>query len=160
VVLAEPGGRVAIVGEDAPDGRVLGPDDRVVAGEAGGELADLAEADSMVVAAGDQRGARRRAQRGRVELRVAQAVLGDAVERWASGSRRRKVLGTPKPESSVMISSTLGAPFGGTTVGGHQGLEVLASWVITPPKAGGAGGSWLPRIVVVALGAPRVPVTC
>jgi hypothetical protein len=56
-----------------------------------------------------------------------------------------------------MISSTLGAPFGGTTVGGHQGLEVLASWVITPPKAGGGGGSWSPRIVVVALGAPRGP---
>ena len=30
---------------------------------------------------------------------------------------------------------------GGTTVGGHQGLEVLASCVITPPKAGGGGGS-------------------
>jgi hypothetical protein len=71
-----------------------------------------------------------------------------------------KVLGTPKPESSVMISSTLGAPLGGTTVGGHQGFEVLASCVTLPPNFGGGGGSWLPGIVVVAPGAPRVPVTC
>ena len=31
-----------------------------------------------------------------------------------------KVLGAPKPWSSVIMSSTLGAPFGGTTRGGHQ----------------------------------------
>jgi hypothetical protein len=31
-----------------------------------------------------------------------------------------KVLGTPKPASSVMISSTFGACFGGTIRGAHQ----------------------------------------
>ena len=36
-----------------------------------------------------------------------------------------KVLGAPKPTSSVMISSTLGAPLGGTTRGGHQGFAGL-----------------------------------
>ncbi len=34
-----------------------------------------------------------------------------------------KVLGMPKPASSVMISRMLGASLGGTTVGGHQGVD-------------------------------------
>src|SRR5262249_49256103 len=34
-----------------------------------------------------------------------------------------KVLGAPKPWSSVMMSSTLGAPFGGTTRGAHQAFD-------------------------------------
>ena len=45
-----------------------------------------------------------------------------------------KVLGAPKPWSSVMISSTLGAPFGGTMRGGHQGGDSEAFSLITPPK--------------------------
>jgi|SRR5580704_836713 len=59
-----------------------------------------------------------------------------------------------------MIRSTLGAPFGGTTRGGHQGLEFLASSLITPPNFGGGGGSCFPSREVVALGEPGVPVTC
>ena len=59
-----------------------------------------------------------------------------------------------------MISRTLGAPFGGTTRGGHQGLDCSASSLITPPNFGGGGGSCSPGMVVVALGEPRVPVTC
>ena len=71
-----------------------------------------------------------------------------------------KVLGTPKPASSVMISSTFGAPFGGTTRGAHQGLDCSASFLMTPPNFGSGGGSCLPLMVVVALGEPSVPVTC
>jgi hypothetical protein len=71
-----------------------------------------------------------------------------------------KVLGTPKPASSVMISSTFGAPFGGTTRGAHQGLDWSASSLITPPNFGSGGGSCLPSIVVVAPGEPGVPVIC
>ena len=71
-----------------------------------------------------------------------------------------KVLGTPKPASSVMISSTFGAPFGGTTRGAHQGFDCSASSLITPPNFGSGGGSCLPLMVVVALGEPSVPVTC
>ena len=59
-----------------------------------------------------------------------------------------------------MISSTLGAPFGGTTVGGQQGLESAAVSLITPPNLGSGGGSCLPSMVVVALGEPGVPVIC
>jgi hypothetical protein len=70
------------------------------------------------------------------------------------------VLGTPNPASSVMISRTFGAPFGGTTRGAHQGFDCSAPSWITPPNFGSGGGSCLPLIVVTALGEPSVPVTC
>ena len=59
-----------------------------------------------------------------------------------------------------MISSTFGAPFGGTTEGGQYGLESAAVSLITPPNFGSGGGSCLPSMVVVALGEPGVPVVC
>jgi len=59
-----------------------------------------------------------------------------------------------------MMSSTFGALLGGTTVGGHQGFESLASSLITPPNCGGGGGSCFPSMVMVALGDPGVPVIC
>src|SRR5215471_14008140 len=71
-----------------------------------------------------------------------------------------KVPGAPKPWSSVIMSSTLGAPFGGTTRGAHQGVDSEAFSLITPPNFGSGGGSCLPSIVVVALGDPGTPVTC
>src|SRR5450631_2863564 len=57
-----------------------------------------------------------------------------------------------------MISRTLGAPLGGTTVGGQYGLESGALRPISPPNLGGGPGKYLPSIVVVALGEPGVPV--
>src|SRR5512141_2142490 len=57
-----------------------------------------------------------------------------------------------------MMSSTLGAPLGGTTCGGHQGLESLAFGLITPPNFCGGGGSCLPSRVVVEAGEPGTPV--
>src|SRR4030095_9739198 len=87
-----------------------------------------------------------------------------------------KVLGAPKPASSVMMSNTLGAPFGGTTRGAHHAFDSDALSLMTPPKLGGGGGSCFPVIVgvalggggvscfpvivVVALGEPGVPVMC
>src|SRR5271165_234480 len=59
-----------------------------------------------------------------------------------------------------MMSSTLGAPLGGTTVIGQYGFESLASSLITPPNGAGGGGSCLPSMVVVALGEPGTPVIC
>jgi hypothetical protein len=40
-----------------------------------------------------------------------------------------------------MMSSTLGAPFGGTTRGGHQVFDPWTVSLITPPNFGGGGGS-------------------
>jgi hypothetical protein len=59
-----------------------------------------------------------------------------------------------------MISRMLGAPLGGTTVGGHHDLESVAVSLITPPNFGSGGGSCFPSIVVVALGEPGSPVVC
>src|SRR5208337_2171487 len=58
-----------------------------------------------------------------------------------------------------MMSRTLGAPLGGTMVGGHQGFESVAFSLITPPNFGAGAGSWFPLMVVVALGDPNLPVT-
>src|SRR6185312_2168230 len=71
-----------------------------------------------------------------------------------------KIPGAPKPASSVMMSRTLGAPFGGTTRGAHHGVDSEAFSLITPPNAGSGGGSCFPSIVVVAPGEPGTPVTC
>ena len=60
-------------------GGVLG-NDAVVAGEASRLLGDHAETRGMVVASGDQRRTCRGAQRGRVEVGIAQTVGGDAVQ--------------------------------------------------------------------------------
>src|SRR5215510_1636687 len=53
-----------------------------------------------------------------------------------------------------------GAPFGGTTRAGHQGVDCAALRSILPSNFCGGGGSWLPGIVVVALGEPATPVVC
>src|SRR5215475_9414723 len=70
------------------------------------------------------------------------------------------VLGTPKPESSVIMSRMFGAFLGGTMRGAHQALDFCALSWITPPNFGSGGGNCFPLIVVVAPGTPSVPVTC
>src|SRR5208282_259685 len=59
-----------------------------------------------------------------------------------------------------MIKTMLGAPLGGTTRGGHHGVESLALSLITPPKGSDGGGSCLPSSVIVALGEPGTPLIC
>src|SRR5262249_44408880 len=76
------------------------------------------------------------------------------------GIRPPNVLGTPKPASSVMISSTLGAPLGGTTRGAHHGFDSRALSLITPPNLGSGGGSCFPLMVVVAPGDPGGAALC
>src|SRR5512143_3763826 len=76
------------------------------------------------------------------------------------GTTPPNVPGAPKPTSSVMMSSTLGAPFGGTTRGAHQAFDSEAFSLITPPNFGSGGGSCFPLIVVVAPGEPGTPITC
>ncbi len=124
VVLAEPRGGVAVVQQDAADGRLVLGDDAVVAGEAGGLLGDHAEAGRVMVAAGNKRGARRRAQRGGVDTACSAALPSRCGPCVGVGMTPPKVLGTPKPASSVMMSRTLGAPLGGTTRGAHHGFRL------------------------------------
>src|SRR6266446_5673318 len=69
-----------------------------------------------------------------------------------------KVLGAPKPTSSVMMSSTLGAFLGGTTRGAHHAFDWEALSFMTPPKVGSGAGSCFPEMVVVAPGVPGSPV--
>src|SRR5271157_312816 len=71
-----------------------------------------------------------------------------------------KVLGRAKPWSSVMMSSTFGAPFGGTTRGGHQGFDCSALRSILPSNLSGGGGSCLPLIGAVAHGEPIGQLGC
>src|SRR5262245_19347798 len=59
-----------------------------------------------------------------------------------------------------MISRTLGAPFGGAVRGGHQGTDPCVVCLITPPNFGDGFGSPAGSTVVVALGAPGLPVVC
>src|SRR5678816_4265569 len=58
------------------------------------------------------------------------------------------------------MSSTFGAPLGGTTFAGQPGLDSTALRLILPAKGAGGFGMYLPSIVVVAAGEPGVPVVC
>ena len=81
VVLADPEGVVAVLAQHLADGRVLHRDVPGVPREALGALGDLGEAVLVVVAAGQQAGPGRRAQRGRVPLGVGQPVVGQLLHR-------------------------------------------------------------------------------
>ena len=78
VPLAERGRAVTVVAKDPGQRRAVSGQDRGVAREPTRELADRPEADRVVVATGQQRRTRRRAQRGDVEPVVAHSPFGDA----------------------------------------------------------------------------------
>ena len=71
-----------------------------------------------------------------------------------------KVLGAPKPTSSVMISSTFGAPLGGTARGRPPGLRLRGVVLDHAAELGRRAGAASPSMVVVALGEPGTPVVC
>ncbi|MNW13621.1 hypothetical protein D3C71_2116220 [compost metagenome] len=71
MVLSEPGRGVAVLLQYFADRRVLDADDRVIARITGRLFRDDAEACRVMIAAGDKRGTRRRAERGGMELRKA-----------------------------------------------------------------------------------------
>ena len=81
VVLADPERRPPGVTQDVGHRGVLRRDVRAVPGEAGRGLRDRREPVQVVVAPGQQRRARRRAQRRRVPLRVRQTAGRQAVHR-------------------------------------------------------------------------------
>ena len=81
MVLAEPRRAVAVFLQDATDRRLVRGDDAVVSRVSGRLLRDDTEAGRVVVPPRDEGCARRRAECRRVEVRVAQPVPRDAVER-------------------------------------------------------------------------------
>src|SRR5262245_31393078 len=81
MVLTEPACGVAILLQDLANGGFVLCNDAVVARVASGLLGDHTKTRRVMVAAGDQRSARRRAECCRVELRVTQPCLCNAVQR-------------------------------------------------------------------------------
>ena len=89
VALAELRRRVAIELERQGERRLGVGQHRAVAGRSGRDLGDAAHADRVMVATGEQRLPRRRAQRRGVEARVLQPALRRASRSWACGTDRR-----------------------------------------------------------------------
>ena len=112
VALAELGRRVAVELQRLGQRRRRVRAQRVVARRRCRDLGDPAHADRVVVAPGQQRLARRRAQRRGVEAVVAQPVRGQALEgrRLARAAEGRRGAEARVVESTT---STLGAPAGG-----------------------------------------------
>ena len=100
VRLAEHRRAVAVEAQDLGDGGRAARDDPVVAREAVGDLGDPAHVGAVVVAAGQERGPGRRAQGGRVELVVGDALRGHPVQ----GRRRdRTTERARRPEPDVVV---------------------------------------------------------
>src|SRR5258706_8011584 len=80
VILSDPGRCIAVLLEDFRDGTGTLRNDARVAVITGRQLRDDAVPGDVMVAAREQRGACRRAQCGRMEARVAQALRGQLVD--------------------------------------------------------------------------------
>ena len=106
VLLAVPRRIVAVLSEDFADGYGFPRNDAVVSREAGRLIHDDARGDRVVVAAGEQGGPRRRAERRGVEPRVGQTHFGDLVQRRrrdhpAEGGRGREALVVDHDQKNV-----------------------------------------------------------
>ena len=129
VALPELGGAVAVQLQDLGERRrSVGPD-RVVARGGGGDLGDAAHPDRVVVAARQQRLAGRRAQGGGVEPVEPQPAGPPGARRSACCTGRRTRSTRPKPASSIITTTTFGAPAGGRSgsIGGKDVSGSLAS---------------------------------
>ena len=80
VVLAEPGGAIAVLLQDLRDGGGVLLHDRVISGKPRGRLGDHPGVHGMMVPAGDQRRPGGAAQRGGVELIVFQPVVSKLLQ--------------------------------------------------------------------------------
>ena len=104
---------------------------QLCAGNPERRLGDRRQPERVVVAAGHQAAASWRAQRGRVEVRVAQASRRDALERRrvAEPAERREL-----PEADVVPDhhDDVRAPAGGRLGAGHAGDETSSVRPITP----------------------------
>ena len=99
VALAELRRRVAVELEGQRERRLGVRQDRAVARCGGRDFGDAAHADRVMVAAGEQRLPRRRAQRGGVEARVLQPARGELLE---VGRLARPAEGAGRAEADVV----------------------------------------------------------
>src|SRR5271157_6183488 len=81
VILAEPGGGIPVLLQDFANRALALLNDRVISRETCSNLGDDAKTHRVMVASGDERGARWGTEGRRMKLRVAQAALCDAVQR-------------------------------------------------------------------------------
>ena len=124
---------------------MFGPD-RAVAGRRGRDLGDAAHADGVVVAPGQQRRAGRRAQRGRVEAGVLEAVGGQPLEcrrSWRATERAVRAEAGIVDEDEQDVRRPLRRADG--SIGGKDVSGSLASYVVTPAY-GRAGIGRLTRL--------------
>ena len=135
VPLADGVGRVAGRAQDLGQVAVLPRRLAPVAGIADRQVGHPAHAAAMVVAAGQQAGPGRRAQRRRVEVREPDAAGGQAVDAPVSRCRSRSSRAARSRRRRARRGRTLGAPGGGAGSGGHQGSESRQSRPIRPPKS-------------------------
>ena len=159
VVLAEPRGRVAVLLQDCADGALVDRDDRVVTRKTRRYFADHPVAHRVMVASRDDRRPRRRAERGGVEIGVAQPLRGDSVERRC---RDHPAKCARRAEAGIVghDEQHIGRALRRHDARSPPGVDSEAFSLITPPKFGSGGGSCFPSIVVVAPGEPGTPVTC
>ena len=143
VALAELRRGVAVEAQDLGERRAGLRADRAVAGRRRGELGDGAHPDRVVVAAGQQRLAGRRAHRGGVEARelepgrASRSAVGVAIA-------PPNALEAPKPTSSSSTMRTLGAPAGGrsgSSDGAAAGALEASPLGGTSPGASGMGST-------------------
>ena len=153
MVLAEPGGAVAVVLEQAADRGLVALDDAVVAGEAGGLLRDHAKPRRVVVAAGDQGCPGGGAERRGEHAVVTQPIPGDPLHRrcWdhatkGAGHAKTGVVG----DDQQHIGGTLGRrdPRCPPRLGLQRGVldHTAKGWrwgrqLVAAERGGGIGGT-------------------
>ncbi len=97
VPFAQGHGVVAVLLEDFGDGGRTSGEDAVVARKTGGGLGDGRQPDGVVIAAGEEGPAGRRAQSGSVEIIVAQALARQLVQVGRGDRGRRNSPGARSP---------------------------------------------------------------
>ena len=115
---------VAVLEQHLGQEAVLVADETVVSGESERGLGDRRQPDRVMVAPGQQRATRRRAQRGRMEVRVAQPAVGEAVERRRLA---QPAVGGELPEAHVVPQhhDHVRRAGGGTLRGGPRGRGLV-----------------------------------
>jgi len=99
VPLAEATGGVSVHAQHLSHRGGLGRDDGVVTGKAVGHLGDATHVHRVMIATGQQRGARGRTQRRGVEAVVTQARARHQIE---AGRGHRTTEGAERPEADVV----------------------------------------------------------